>query len=123
MSNDLISRRALKAELTQMAVNGAKRHVRAYARCINALELAPAVDTAHKGGCEWCQPNQDGEYTMLEFENPNSPAQRATVSFCDGTFAAELDIDSRQKPARMSAQINYCPFCGRKMNGCGHTEA
>lgn len=68
-----------------------------------------------RNGCEWCQPNPDGEYTMLEFENPENSAQHAIVSFYDGTFAVELNLDSATKPVRMSARIKFCPFCGRKL--------
>lgn len=41
--SDLISRDALKKQLTMLGVNGAKSHVRAYARCVNAVETAPGV--------------------------------------------------------------------------------
>lgn len=42
--DELIWRKPLHDELTVMAANGAKSHIRAYARCVNALELAPAVE-------------------------------------------------------------------------------
>ena len=44
MKSDLISRSRLKTRLTMLGVNGAKSHVRAYARCVNEVETAPAVD-------------------------------------------------------------------------------
>ncbi len=40
---DLVSRSWLKTQLTMLGVNGAKSHVRAYARCVNAVETAPGV--------------------------------------------------------------------------------
>ena len=119
MNNDLISRKALNKVFTEMAVNGAKSHTKAYARCISALELAPSVDAKPQDGCEWCQPNTDGEYSMLEFENPENPAQRAIVSFYNGMFAVELNLDKLIKPARISAEIKYCPFCGKKSESEG----
>ena len=44
--SDLISRSHLTKRLTMMGANGAKSHVRAYARCVNEVETAPAVDAA-----------------------------------------------------------------------------
>lgn len=70
-------------------------------------------------GCEWCQPNEDGEYSMLAFQNPTNPAQQATVSFYNGTFAVELKLDNETKPARISAEIKFCPFCGRRFESEG----
>lgn len=115
-NNDLISRTELLKEITLAEAasrtaypkkNVTKRDI------VDLIKNAPAKNAEPQNCCNWCQPNPDGEYTMLEFENPKSPAQRATVSFYDGMFAIELALDSKQKPARMSAQINYCPFCGR----------
>ena len=39
--SDLISRSHLTKRLTMMGANGAKSHVRAYARCVNEVETAP----------------------------------------------------------------------------------
>ena len=43
MKSDLVSRSWLKTQLTVLGMNGAKSHVRAYARCVNAVEIAPDV--------------------------------------------------------------------------------
>ena len=67
-------------------------------------------------GCEWCQPNSDGEYTMSGFANPQNPRQRATVSFYGGMFVVELDLDSAATPSRLSGEIKFCPMCGRDLN-------
>lgn len=67
-----------------------------------------------QGACEWCQPNADGEYSMLAFHNTANPAQQATVSFYEGMFVAEFSLCSAAKPERLSAEIKFCPFCGRK---------
>ena len=68
-------------------------------------------------GCEWCQPNPDGEYTMLEFENPQNPRQCATVSFYGGMLAVELELFAAAMPSRLSCEIKFCPMCGRKFEG------
>lgn len=41
MKSDYISRSALAKRLTIMAMEGAKSHQRAYAKCINEVETAP----------------------------------------------------------------------------------
>ena len=66
-------------------------------------------------GCEWCQPNSDGEYTMSGFANPQNPRQRATVSFYGGMFVVELDLDNAAAPSRLSGEIKFCPMCGREI--------
>ena len=114
-NNDLISRTELLKEITLAEAasrtaypkkNVTKRDI------VNLIKNAPAKNAEHQNCCNWCQPNGDGEYSMLAFQNPANPAQQATVSFYGGTFTVELGLDSKQK-TRMSAQINYCPFCGR----------
>ena len=76
-------------------------------------------------GCEWCQRNSDGEYTMSGFANPQNPRQRATVSFYGGMFVVELDLDNAAVPSRLSGEIKFCPMCGRDLRrkedgGCEH---
>lgn len=71
-------------------------------------------DAVYQDGCEWCKPDENGEYTMMEFENHQNPKQHAIISFYGGTFAAVLNLDNETKPERLSAEIKFCPFCGRK---------
>lgn len=119
-NNDLISRSEL---LKELAIAEAANHT-AYPKrnftkrdMVSLIKNAKAKEAEPQKGCDWCQPNDDGEYSMLVFQNSANPVQQALVSFYDGTFAVELDLDSKQKPVRMSAPIDYCPFCGRKMKG------
>ena len=69
-----------------------------------------------RNGCKYCQPNPNGEYTTLEFENPQNPKQRATVSFYGGMFVVELDLDRAAAPSRLSGEIKFCPMCGRDLH-------
>lgn len=116
-NNDLISRTELLKEITLAEAasrtaypktNFTKRDM------VSLIKNAKAKEAKPQKGCDWCQPNDDGEYSMMAFQNPANPAQMATVSFYGGMFTVELGLDSKQK-TRMSAQINYCPFCGRNM--------
>lgn len=60
-----------------------------------------------RNGCEWCMPNSDGEYTMQEFENPQNPRQRATVSFYGGMLVVELELFAAAMPSRLSCEIKF----------------
>lgn len=53
--------------------------------------------------CAWCQPNEDGEYTIFltcEDSDGLGIGKHAIVSFYNGTIAVD---------------IKFCPFCGRKL--------
>lgn len=117
MNNDLISRPEI-LDAIEMAerLSHTSYPKRSFTKrdIVALIKSASAIYAENRNGCEWCQPNGDGEYSMLAFQNPANPAQQATVSFYGGTFTVELGLDSKQK-TRMSAQINYCPFCGRNM--------
>ena len=118
MNNDLISRAELlkRIALAETASHTAYPKMSFTKRDIIALiKDVKAKDAEPQDGCGWCQPNADGEYSMLEFENPENPAQTAMVSFCYGVFAVELNLNKSAKPARLSAEIKYCPFCGREL--------
>lgn len=118
MNNDLISRAELlkRIALSETASHTAYPKMSFTKRDIIALiKDVKAKDAEPQDGCEYCQPNPNGEYTMLEFENPQNPEQHAIVSFYGGIFAVELNLDSAAKPARMSVEIKFCPFCGRKL--------
>lgn len=116
-NNDLISRSEL---LKELAIAEAANHT-AYPKrnftkrdMVSLIKNAKAKEAKPQKGCEWCQPNDDGEYSMMAFLNPENPAQQATVSFYDGTFAIDLNMDGTAKPARMSAKIKFCPMCGER---------
>lgn len=90
-NGDLIWRQALHDELTIMAANGAKSHIRAYARCVQALELAPAVDA---------EPVRHGRWFF-----------DSGIDYCEKC----TECKSPKPPHYISD--NYCPNCGVKMDG------
>ena len=121
-NNDLISRTELLKEITLAEAasrtaypktNFTKRDM------VSLIKNAKAKEAKPQKGCDWCQPNDDGEYSMLAFQNPTNPAQQATESFYNGTFAVELKLDNATKPARISAEMKFCPFCGRRFESEG----
>ena len=118
MDNDLISRsEILNAIEIEERANHTSYPKRSFTKrdIIALIKSVSAIDAENRDGCEYCQPNPNGEYTMLEFENPQNPEQHAIVSFYGGIFAVELNLDNATKPARISAEIKFCPFCGREL--------
>ena len=117
MNNDLISRSEI-LDAIEMAerMSHTSYPKKSFTKrdMVALIKNAKAKETEPQKGCDWCQPNDDGEYSMMAFKNPANPAQMATVSFYDGTFAIELNMDGTAKPARMSAKIKFCPMCGER---------
>ena len=119
-NNDRISRTELLKEITlaETASRTAYPKMNFTKRDIVALiKDAKAKDAEPQDGCEYCHPDENGEYTMQEFENPQNPRQRATVSFYGGMLVVELELFAAAMPSRLSCEIKFCPMCGRKFEG------
>ena len=103
-NGDLIYRQELHDELTVMAANGAKSHIRAYARCVNALELVPAVDA---------EPIRHGHWIQAE--------GKAGIWYCSecGERISYNQNRRTYKPAKKPVHVvnRRCRSCGARMDG------
>ena len=109
--HDLIKRRDAEKALTVLGAQLSERHHRTVAKCICAIKDVPAAESL--GGCEWCKPSKDGDYTMSAFVNPNNPGQEAMLSVYGGQIVMEIKLDENSQKGRMAVKINHCPMCGR----------
>lgn len=61
--------------------------------------------------CDYCQGDHDGFVTKLPQKSGKGPAH-----IFDSFWGATLEISLPYKK-KNQYEINYCPMCGRKLNG------
>lgn len=67
-------------------------------------------------GCPFCCPDEHGEFSMFCFTNPEqtSAEREARIGLYGGQITVEIGETLETPRIRLSAQINFCPMCGRR---------
>ncbi len=100
----------------------AAKHIEELEGRIAALETnAPkAADRDTTRSCDWCKPDEHGQYSYAKFRNPKTK-QVLNMFFSGGQITLRMEQDDAII-AQMQQQINFCPMCGERVRLEGESD-